>query len=56
MGWENTITEQEMDTTSLQVVQGLLKDGAEIEPDLSVDGFSESILSWIFRILRFGRS
>ncbi len=56
MGWENTVTEQEMDTTSLQFVQGLHKDLKEVEPDLAVDGLSESILSRILRILRLGKS
>jgi hypothetical protein len=56
MGWENTVTEQEMDSTSLQFVQGLHKDLKEVEPDLAVDGLSESLLSWILGILRIGRS
>jgi hypothetical protein len=56
MGWENTVTEQEMDATSLQFVQGLHKDLKDVEPDLSVDGLSESLLSWILGILRRGRS
>lgn len=56
MGWESTITEQEMDSTSSQFVQGLRNDAPEIEPDLAVDGLTESILSRILGILRFGRS
>lgn len=56
MGWENTVTEKEMDDTSLQFVQALRKDLKEVEPDLAVDGLSESILSWLLRILRLGRS
>jgi hypothetical protein len=47
MAFENTITEQDMDANSQAYVQGLRGDWAEIEPDLSVDGLSESILSRI---------
>jgi hypothetical protein len=56
MGWESTITEHDMDASSLQFVQGLRKDNAEAEPDLAVDGLSESILSRLLGIFRFGRS
>jgi hypothetical protein len=56
MAWESTITEQDMDAASLQFVQGLGKDAGEIEPDLAVDGLSESILSRILGVFRFGRS
>jgi hypothetical protein len=56
MAWENTVTEKEMDDTSLQFVQGLHKDLKEVEQDLAVDGLSESILSWLLGILRLGRS
>jgi len=47
MAFENTITEQDMDANSQAYVQGLRGDWGEIEPDLSVDGLSESILSRI---------
>lgn len=56
MGWENTVTEQEMDSTSVQFVQGLRKDMPEIEQDLAVDGLTESILSRILGLLKFGKS
>lgn len=56
MGWEHTVAEQEMDATSLQFVQGLHKDLQEVEPDLAVDGLSESLLSWLLGVLRLGRS
>jgi hypothetical protein len=55
MAWENTVTEKEMDDTSLQYVQALRKDLKDVEPDLAVDGLSESILSWILGILRLRR-
>jgi hypothetical protein len=47
MAFENTITEQDMDVVSQQFVQGLRGDLRDAEPDLSVDGLSESILSRI---------
>jgi hypothetical protein len=47
MAFENTITEQDMDVVSQQFVQGLRHELGDSEPDLSVDGMSESILSWI---------
>lgn len=47
MAFDNTITEQDMDANSQQFVQGLRGDVGDIEPDLSVDGLSESILSRI---------
>ncbi len=47
MAFENTITEQDMDVVSQQFVQGLRHELGDSEPDLSVDGMSESILSRI---------
>ena len=54
MGLENTMTEQDMDFASRQFVQGF-RDG-DPEPDLAVDGLSESMLSRFFRMLTFRRS
>lgn len=54
MAFENTITEQDLDGNSQQFVQGLRGDAVDVEPDLSVDGMSESILSRIFGL--FGSS
>lgn len=48
MAYENTITEHDMDPASKQFVQGLRGDQTDFEPDLVVDGMSESILSRIF--------
>ena len=45
MAFESTITEQDMDANSKAFVQGLRADQLDREPDLSVDGLSESILS-----------
>ena len=47
MAFENTITEADMDANSQQFVQGLGGDLGDMEPDLAVDGLSESILSRI---------
>ena len=56
MALENTITEQDLDAASQQFVQGFRNDANEIEPDLAVDGLSESILSRLVRLITFRRS
>ena len=56
MAFENTITEQDMDANTQQYVQGLRGDVGDIEPDLSVDGLSESILSRILGLFGAGKS
>ncbi len=56
MAFENTITELDMDANSQQFVQGLRGEMADIEPDLSVDGLSESILSRILGLFGAGKS
>lgn len=55
MAFENTITEQDMDANSQQFVQGLRGDAGNYEPDLSVDGMSESILSRILSLFGVGK-
>lgn len=55
MAIENTITEMEMDANSQQFVQGLRNDGTDHEPDLTVDGLSESILSRLLGLFGIGR-
>ena len=55
MAFESTITEHDMDANSQQFVQGLRNDAGEHEPDLAVDGLSESILSRILGIFGVGR-
>ena len=47
MAFENTMTEMEMDAKSQQLVQSLRSKGQDYEPDLDVEGMSESILSRI---------
>ena len=53
MSFENTITEQDLDRTSRNFVQGLRGDAPDLEPDLAVDGLSDSVLSRILGL--FGR-
>ena len=56
MAFENTITEADIDASAQQFVQGLRGDLGDIEPDLSVDGLSESILSRIMGLFGGGKS
>lgn len=56
MSLESTITEQDMDATSQQFVRSFRHDGEEYEPDLAVDGLTESLMSRIVGLLTFGRS
>ncbi len=56
MAFENTMTEHDMDHKSQQFAQSLRGDAGDLEPDLTVDGLSESILSRIFGLFGTGRS
>ncbi len=56
MAFENTITENDLDANSQNFVQGLRADNLDIEPDLTVDGLSESILSRLLGLFGVGRS
>lgn len=56
MAFENTITENDLDASSQLFVQGLRSDNLDIEPDLSVDGLSESILSRLLGLFGVGRA
>ena len=53
MAFENTITERDLDANSQQLVQGLRAENDDYEPDLAVDGLSDSILSRLIGL--FGR-
>jgi len=55
MAFENTITENDLDANSQYFVQGLRADNQEYEPDLSIDGLSESILSRLLGLFGLGR-
>ena len=50
MAFENTITEHDLDKDGLAFVESL-KDG-QGDPDLDVDGMSDSILARILRLFR----
>ena len=50
---DNTITEQDLDGTSREFIQGLRGEIGDIENDLSVDGLSESLLSRLFSLFAF---
>jgi len=56
MAFENTITENDLDANSQNFVQGLRTDNLDIEPDLTVDGLSPSILSRLLGLFGAGRS
>ena len=56
MAFENTITEKDLDANSQHFVQGLRADNQDYEPDLAVDGLSESILSRFLGLFGLGRT
>lgn len=56
MSFDNTITEYDIDANSQMFVQALRGEGSEFEPDLAVDGLSESILSRLLGLFGVGRS
>lgn len=55
MAFDNTITEYDMEAAAQQIVQGLRGDGHDSEPDLAVDGLSDSILSRLLGLFGIGR-
>ena len=56
MAFENTITEQDLDASSAHFVQGLSAEEFDVEPDLAVDGLSDSILSRLLGLFGIHRS
>lgn len=56
MSLDSTITEQDLDATSQQHFQGFSNDNKNLEPDLAVDGLSESLISRFVRLITFRRS
>ena len=56
MGFENTITEHDMDPASQQFVQNLRSGHNDSGPDLDVDGLSDSIVARLKRFFSFGRA
>lgn len=55
MSFENTITEEDLDANTRQYVQGLRADNFDGDPDLAVDGLSESLLSRLMGLFGIGR-
>lgn len=55
MAFENTITEKDLDANSKQFVQGLRGEHHDVEPDLAVDGLSDSILSRFLGLFGIGK-
>lgn len=47
MASDSTITEHDLDPSAQGLISALRKESSEPEPDLSVDGLSDSILSRI---------
>ena len=56
MAFDNTITENDLDANTREYVQGLRADNLDIEPDLAVDGLSNSILSRLLNLFGLGRN
>ena len=55
MAFDNTITESDLDANSQHFVQGLRAENEDYEPDLAVDGLSESVLSRLLGLFGIGR-
>lgn len=56
MSFDSTVNEFEMDANSQQFVQDLRGEAGDLEPDLAVDGLSDSVLSRILGLFGVGRS
>ncbi len=56
MAFDNTITHVDLDDDSQVFVEGLDFDGQGSDPDLAVDGMSESILSRLLGLFGGGRT
>lgn len=56
MAFESTITEHDMDANSKAFAQGLRPDQPDREPDLEIDGLSDSVLSRLLRLMGIARS
>lgn len=49
MAMDSTVTEQDMDAATQQLARGF-REQNEASPDLSIDGFSESIIGKLLRV------
>ncbi len=56
MAFENTITEKDLDANAQHFVQGFSAEGNDYEPDLAVDGMSESVFSRLLGLFDKSRS
>ena len=56
MAFDNTITEKDLDANTREYVQGLRADSFDTDPDLAVDGLSNSILSRLLNLFGVGRN
>ena len=56
MAFDNTITKVDLDADTQVFVEGLDFDSGYGDPDLAVDGMSESILSRLFGLFGGGRT
>ena len=52
MAFESTITEKDLQPAAQAPRQALRADAGDFEPDLSVDGLSDSILAKLLRLFR----
>ncbi len=55
MGTESTRTELDLDTESLQFIKTLRVGGPEVDMDLDVDGYTDSIIGRLRQLFSFGR-
>lgn len=56
MPFENTITEHDLDASTQQYIQAMQSNDGDFDPDLSVDGLSDSIFSRLLRLFGLGRN
>lgn len=56
MAFENTITEQDMDAKTRQFVQSMKVDSDQGDPDLDIDGLSDSLLGRIVGLFSSNKS
>lgn len=56
MAFENSITEKDLDPGTKKYLDGLSASNDDGEPDLAVDGLSDSLLSRLLGLFGIGRS
>lgn len=55
MAFDKTITEYDLDGSTEKLVAGLEARNEDFEPDLAVDGLTDSLLSRVLGLFRPGR-